>query len=117
MADLQPRQDSQRREADSAPRAERRTTASDTARIVGTSSATVSYALNGNPGACVRAAELNPDRVNPSGAAIALGHPVGATGAILALRAAYGMHRNDAKSHSSACASVAGRLAMVFDRF
>ena len=50
MADLQPRQDSQRREADSAPSAERRMTASDIARIVGTSSATVSYALNGNPG-------------------------------------------------------------------
>ncbi|MEJ7772975.1 MAG: thiolase family protein, partial [Geodermatophilaceae bacterium] len=30
--------------------------------------------------ACVRAAEMDPDKVNPSGGAIALGHPVGATG-------------------------------------
>jgi acetyl-CoA C-acetyltransferase len=34
-----------------------------------------------------RALDLDPARVNPNGGAIALGHPVGATGAILAVKA------------------------------
>ena len=36
---------------------------------------------------------LNPDRVNPNGGAIALGHPVGATGAILVVKALYELER------------------------
>ena len=31
--------------------------------------------------------DLDPDKVNPNGGAIALGHPVGATGAILTIKA------------------------------
>jgi acetyl-CoA C-acetyltransferase len=45
--------------------------------------------------AVIREAGLDPERVNPHGGAIALGHPVGATGAILTLRAAYEMRRSD----------------------
>ncbi|WP_308465859.1 thiolase family protein [Rathayibacter soli] len=45
--------------------------------------------------AVIRGAGLDPAKVNPYGGAIALGHPVGATGAILALRAAYDLHRRD----------------------
>ncbi|MGD9531116.1 MAG: acetyl-CoA C-acyltransferase [Candidatus Nanopelagicales bacterium] len=45
--------------------------------------------------ACVRDAGLDPERVNPHGGAIALGHPVGATGAILTLRAMLTMQRDD----------------------
>ena len=30
---------------------------------------------------CVRALKINPEKVNPKGGAIALGHPLGATGA------------------------------------
>jgi acetyl-CoA C-acetyltransferase len=45
--------------------------------------------------AVVRNAKLDPDRVNPYGGAIALGHPVGATGAILALRVAKDLVRRD----------------------
>ena len=37
--------------------------------------------------AVTRALGLDPDRVNPNGGAIALGHPVGATGAILCVKA------------------------------
>lgn len=37
--------------------------------------------------------ELDPDRVNPNGGAIALGHPVGATGAIVTLKAIYELER------------------------
>ena len=36
---------------------------------------------------------LDPEIVNPLGGAIAWGHPIGATGAILALRALYGLRR------------------------
>lgn len=38
--------------------------------------------------AVIRDADLAPETVNPYGGAIALGHPVGATGAILTLRVA-----------------------------
>ncbi|MGY1550476.1 thiolase family protein [Microbacterium sp. A588] len=43
--------------------------------------------------AVIRDAELDPARVNPYGGAIALGHPVGATGAILTVRAALTLQR------------------------
>ena len=36
---------------------------------------------------------LDPARVNPNGGAIALGHPVGATGAIITLKALYELER------------------------
>lgn len=45
--------------------------------------------------AVIRDAGLDPERVNPYGGAIALGHPVGATGAILTLRAALDLRRRD----------------------
>ncbi len=45
--------------------------------------------------AVIRDTGLDPARVNPYGGAIALGHPVGATGAILTLRAAKDMVRRD----------------------
>jgi acetyl-CoA C-acetyltransferase len=37
-------------------------------------------------GACIRELGLDPERVNVSGGAIALGHPLGATGAILTIK-------------------------------
>ncbi|MFC5420948.1 beta-ketothiolase BktB [Bosea eneae] len=45
--------------------------------------------------ACAVAKELgfDPAKVNPNGGAIALGHPVGATGAIITLKAAYELKR------------------------
>ena len=43
--------------------------------------------------AVIRDAELDPERTNPYGGAIALGHPVGATGAILTVRAALTLQR------------------------
>ncbi|MFF2850295.1 thiolase family protein [Streptomyces sp. NPDC058001] len=45
--------------------------------------------------AVIRDTGLDPERVNPYGGAIALGHPVGATGAILALRVAKDLARRD----------------------
>jgi len=43
--------------------------------------------------AVIRDAELDPVKTNPYGGAIALGHPVGATGAILTVRAALTLQR------------------------
>ena len=46
--------------------------------------------------ACIRDFEtmgIDPEKVNPMGNAIALGHPLGATGAILTLTCAYGLRR------------------------
>ncbi len=45
--------------------------------------------------AVIRDAKLDPEKVNPYGGAIALGHPVGATGAILTLRVAKDLVRRD----------------------
>src|SRR5699024_2300985 len=45
--------------------------------------------------AVIRDAKLDPEKTNPYGGAIALGHPVGATGTILTLRAAKTLVRED----------------------
>src|SRR5437667_182224 len=36
---------------------------------------------------------MNPAKVNPNGGAVALGHPIGATGCILTVKAMYELHR------------------------
>jgi acetyl-CoA C-acetyltransferase len=48
-----------------------------------------------------RALGLPDEKVNPNGGAIALGHPVGATGAILTIKAMYELDR------------IGGRVALV----
>ncbi|MFT4700528.1 MAG: acetyl-CoA C-acetyltransferase [Yoonia sp.] len=44
-----------------------------------------------------RALGLDPAKVNPNGGAIALGHPVGATGAIITIKAMYELERTQTK--------------------
>jgi acetyl-CoA C-acetyltransferase len=51
--------------------------------------------------AVARELGLPPDKTNPNGSGISLGHPIGATGAILAVKALYELHR------------IAGRYALV----
>jgi acetyl-CoA C-acetyltransferase len=41
-----------------------------------------------------RELDLDPAKVNPNGGAVALGHPIGATGAILTIKAMYELHRS-----------------------
>lgn len=36
--------------------------------------------------ACIQSLELDPERVNPNGSGISLGHPIGATGAIISVK-------------------------------
>ena len=40
---------------------------------------------------------FDPARVNPNGGAVALGHPVGATGAIITVKALYELRRTRGK--------------------
>ena len=47
--------------------------------------------------AVTRGLGLDPARVNPNGGAIALGHPVGATGVIITIKAMYELQRNGGK--------------------
>jgi acetyl-CoA C-acetyltransferase len=47
--------------------------------------------------AVIRELEIDPEKVNPNGGAIALGHPVGATGAILTVKLAYELKRRNAE--------------------
>ena len=41
--------------------------------------------------ACIKEIGMDPARVNPNGGALALGHPLAGTGAILATKAVYDM--------------------------
>ena len=47
--------------------------------------------------AVIRDSELDPDKVNPLGGAIALGHPLGATGAVRTATIVHGMRRRKQK--------------------
>lgn len=68
--------------------------------------------------AVIRDAGLDPDKVNPYGGAIALGHPVGATGAILTVRAALDLHRRDLEyAVVTMCIGGGQALAALIRRF
>jgi acetyl-CoA C-acetyltransferase len=67
--------------------------------------------------AVVRDAKLDPGTVNPYGGAIALGHPVGATGAILSLRLAKHLVRHDLEQGVvTMCIGGGQALAALFRR-
>lgn len=67
--------------------------------------------------AVIRDAKLDPGRVNPYGGAIALGHPVGATGAILSVRVARDLIRRDLEyGVVTMCIGGGQALAALFRR-
>jgi acetyl-CoA C-acetyltransferase len=67
--------------------------------------------------AVIRDAKLDPAKVNPYGGAIALGHPVGATGAILSLRVAKDLVRRDLElGIVTMCIGGGQALAALFRR-
>jgi acetyl-CoA acyltransferase len=45
----------------------------------------------------IRDSKLDPSKVNPLGGAIALGHPLGATGAVRTATIVHGLHRRKQK--------------------
>ncbi|MDR7188227.1 acetyl-CoA C-acetyltransferase [Microbacterium sp. BE35] len=68
--------------------------------------------------AVIRDADLDPEKTNPYGGAIALGHPVGATGAILTVRAIKDLVRRDLQSAIvTLCIGGGQGLAMLLSRY
>jgi 3-oxoadipyl-CoA thiolase len=69
--------------------------------------------------ACLRQIGLADDaeHVNPHGGAIALGHPLGMSGARLALTAAHGLHERDGKrAIATMCVGVGQGVALAIER-
>jgi len=64
-----------------------------------------------------RALGLDPDKVNPNGGAIALGHPVGATGCILAVKALHEIERTGgSKALITMCIGGGQGIALAIER-
>ena len=64
-----------------------------------------------------RALGLDTDKVNPNGGAIALGHPVGATGAIITVKALYELERTGgSKALITMCIGGGQGIALAIER-
>jgi acetyl-CoA C-acetyltransferase len=60
---------------------------------------------------------LDPAKVNPNGGAVALGHPIGATGAILTLKALYELERTQKRyALVTMCIGGGQGIAAIFER-
>lgn len=69
--------------------------------------------------ACAVARDLgfDPAKVNPNGGAVALGHPVGASGAIIAVKAIYELHRTQTRyALVTMCIGGGQGIAAIFER-
>ena len=69
--------------------------------------------------ACAVAKELNfdPERVNPNGSGISLGHPIGATGAIITVKALHELKRvNGRYALVTMCIGGGQGIAAIFER-
>ena len=67
--------------------------------------------------AVVRDSGLDPERTNPNGGAIALGHPVGATGTILTIKMLHDLQSRDLeRGLVTMCIGGGQALAAVFER-
>ena len=67
--------------------------------------------------AVARALDFDPEKVNPNGSGISLGHPVGATGAIIATKAIHELHRTQGRyALATLCIGGGQGIAVVFER-
>lgn len=69
--------------------------------------------------ACAVARELNfdPDKVNPNGSGISLGHPVGATGAIITTKLVHELHRGGGRlGLTTMCIGGGQGIAAIWER-
>ncbi len=69
--------------------------------------------------ACAVARDLGfpPEKVNPNGGAVALGHPIGASGAIIAIKALYELERIQARyALVTMCIGGGQGIAAIFER-
>ena len=61
--------------------------------------------------------DLDPAKVNPNGSGISLGHPVGATGAIIATKAIHELHRTNGRyALVTMCIGGGQGIAAIFER-
>jgi acetyl-CoA C-acetyltransferase len=68
--------------------------------------------------ACVHALNLNPDKLNPNGGAIALGHPLGASGARITYTLLHELRKQKKKyGVASACIGGGQGIAGVVEAF
>ena len=64
-----------------------------------------------------KALELDPAKTNPNGGAIALGHPVGCSGAFIATKAVYELHRTGGRyALVTMCVGGGQGIAVIFER-
>jgi acetyl-CoA acetyltransferase family protein len=67
--------------------------------------------------ACIRGLSLDPERVNPQGGAIALGHPIGSSGCRVLVTLAHAMKRRGLRRGMAAlCIGVGQGIAMLLER-
>ena len=67
--------------------------------------------------ACGKLAGLDPERVNVNGGAVALGHPIGASGARILTTLLYAMQARDAKKGlATLCIGGGMGIAMCVER-
>ncbi|MEP6574714.1 MAG: thiolase family protein, partial [Gemmatimonadota bacterium] len=67
--------------------------------------------------ACIRELKLDPARVNVSGGGIALGHPLGASGARILTTLVHALHRTGGRyGLATMCIGVGQGIAMVIER-
>jgi acetyl-CoA C-acetyltransferase len=69
--------------------------------------------------ACAVTQELNldPSKVNPNGSGISLGHPIGATGAVIATKAIHELHRTGGRyALATMCIGGGQGIAAIFER-
>jgi acetyl-CoA C-acetyltransferase len=60
---------------------------------------------------------LPRDRTNPNGGAIAMGHPIGATGCLITVKALYELHRVQGRyALVSLCIGGGQGIAAIFER-
>ena len=68
--------------------------------------------------ACVRELEIDPAKVNPNGSGISLGHPIGATGAIVTVKALHELQRTGGRyGLISMCIGGGQGIAAVIERW
>ena len=67
--------------------------------------------------ACVKELGINPERVNVNGGAVALGHPLGCTGARISTTLIHEMHKRDVPfGMASICVAGGLGMAMAFEK-
>ena len=68
--------------------------------------------------ACIKELQINPNKVNIEGGAIALGHPLGATGSRITAKAASLMNKNNKRySLATQCIGLGQGIATVLEKF